>query len=383
MIYITLDTNIWIYLANGYNVETEAYDEGGYVRAFEILKECTQTGDVRFLTCDLILEEWKRNKTSALERVITRIKNKQKATHDLKKNLASMLPELNADLDNIFSQYDRKVEKLIDDYRQRFDTIEDFLINRTEKFGIANEIRLVAVEQALSKKAPFCGDKSNSMADMLILLGSIDHISKKSIKLDDLDLPGIYPENYFVTSNYTDFSTSKNEKEKIHPDLGVFVKNTQTHYRYNFLNFINELKQHPIFTEKDQIIYDASVGAYEEYDDDLILCPLCEEEHYGMIYLSECRVRDLRYPIYDKQQQSLFPMHPIDKLNEKTYVEMRSGICSCCATNFIICPDCGTLTQINIGDKNICRMCGLTIRSILRYDRKGEVEDIDYFIEPY
>lgn len=85
MIFLILDTNIWLYLANGFDSDKNTHEHNlhqeSHIALLQRLKNAVETGEVRILINDIILDEWKRNEAvsqtliSILERKKEDIKN--------------------------------------------------------------------------------------------------------------------------------------------------------------------------------------------------------------------------------------------------------------------------------------------------------------------
>lgn len=211
MRYIFLGTNNWIYLSNGFNILNNKHDELHF-KVFDLIKKRVNDGSLTVLTNRLILEEWARNKQHC--------KNQIKELKDRQHAYLSTLKNIKKVVDDVGKKLSEALESKIQRHESHINDVEEFLMTKTTQIDIPDHIKVKAADLATEKKAPFIGDKKNSMADALILLSSIEHIEKFcGVKLFGGDSKTVvYPENYFVSGNSGDFSSPTN-KEIIHPDF--------------------------------------------------------------------------------------------------------------------------------------------------------------------
>lgn len=156
------------------------------------------------LTCDIIIEEWNRNKPRVLQEVIASIRNYAKSA--LK--MSELLPETEKHkLEEIIGKY-AKIEAEQEVLANAFFNRIEKLINSSEKFIIEDSLKIEMANRALTKQAPFHNSKNN-MADALLYFGAVEHVNKNNQIATDL---------IFVTSNHKEFN-NPNDLTKIHPDL--------------------------------------------------------------------------------------------------------------------------------------------------------------------
>lgn len=193
MAKLILDTSTWLDLAKP-RIE-EVLTE---------LEEQVKNGITILLTCDIIVEEWERNKPRVLQEVITSIRSHAKSA--LK--MADLLPDSEKnELEKIVGKYNRvqsDQERLAEVF---FNRVEK-LIKSSELFRIEDRLKLDMANRALTKQAPFHNSKNN-MADALLYFGAVEHVVKENQIATDL---------IFVTSNHKEFS-DPSDLTKIHPDL--------------------------------------------------------------------------------------------------------------------------------------------------------------------
>lgn len=193
MAKLILDTSTWLDLAKP-RIEEVLIE----------LEEQVKDGITVLLTCDIILEEWERNKPRVLQEVVASIRSHAKSA--LK--MAELLPETDKqELERIIDKYTKiqvDQEKLAEVF---FNRVEK-LIRGSELFKIEDKLKLDMANRALTKQAPFHNSKNN-MADALLYFGAVEHVIKENQIATDL---------IFVTSNHKEFS-DPSDLTKIHPDL--------------------------------------------------------------------------------------------------------------------------------------------------------------------
>ncbi len=379
--YIFLDTNNWIYLSNGFNILSKKHDELHF-KLFDFVCKHTANGNLIFLVNDIVIEEWDRNKEHT-ESQIKQLNNKLTNYLNILDNLKSTIGDEDGSIDELKQKATTEIESRIDKHKQHINEVEDFLKNKTERVEVSLDIKGEAADMAVKKKAPFIGEKKNSMADALILLSSIDHI-KKSLgtplfPLDsDDEEEAIYPESYFVSSNKGDFS-DPNNSEKIHCDLEPVLKTTGTSYYYTFAQLVRLIEAEFFSREEEERLA-------QEHDEHYTSCDFCDQP-YESVYISdpffvpdENKIKtddtqlELSYKGTDgvkkpKQQQKDFES------------EIREARCNYCSAENIVC-ECGEFTFIEEYNKAFeCKgECGNFFIANADIDRKGLVHSIDYEI---
>lgn len=372
MIYLILDTNAWIYLANGFNPLTSKNEENTHLKLLKELKQSVVSGKITILTNDIILEEWHRN-SEKCNQLIDKIHTWKKEAKDFEKKMLARLPDDKEVIKPLFEKYGKKFDELIKTNQTHIQEVKALLFSNTLKYPITVETKLRGSEQAIKKLAPFIGDKKNSMADFVILLGAIEYIEKElSMEL----LPGLvdYPESYFVSSNKNDFSDT-NSKGEFHKDLYPFIEKTKIQYRTNLPALMNELSRELVFSHDE-------IDEYQAYHEDYEPCPHCDEEYCGYVYFNETiRIRDEKIPLYDEKQLRFeFDTTPIEELNKHAYTETEEGYCNNCGGIYIRCVNCGELVDIYYGESCECSSCDAVYQVNIKQDKKGQIENVEYIL---
>ena len=375
--FIFLDTNNWIYLSNGFNILSNKHDEL-HLKIFDIIQKRTDERSITFLVNSIILDEWERDRDKA-ENQIKEIENKFKSYSN---NLKSIKAFLQTDPDEL-----RKIEELLKEayneklkrHKDHVKNVEGFLKNKTTKIDVSDKNKIEASNLASEKKAPFIGDKKNSMADALILLSSIEHIftHEKIInpfKEDDYK----FPESYFVSSNKGDFSSDE-DKEKIHPHLKSFLNRTGTKFYFTLGKLVNSLEEKFLTEEEENIL---------EHIDERLHCEVCNYEYYPTVNFSEyLEVIDPNHLAPDPNQLSLpLPLslanHNTDQVEYKpSQVQIRTADCSYCGAEYLEC-DCGALNVVDQYNTNFecIGECGKVYVVHADIDKKGMVHCLEYEI---
>lgn len=207
--YVFLDTNNWIYLANGFNPYSNKHEDV-HLKVFELVKKRTGNGDIIFLVNSIIIDEFNRNKAQTQAK-INDINQKVRNYTGSLKPIIEFLEGDDEELKKIASKISKTAELRISHLQDHIRDVENFLNTQTIVIPITNDHKIAASEMALAKKAPFIGDKKNSMADALHLLSFIGFMDelKSSKTLHKGFLPDEFI-SYFVSSNSGDFSTKGN-----------------------------------------------------------------------------------------------------------------------------------------------------------------------------
>lgn len=365
---IILDTNAWIYMCNAHPFQKDENGRYPHIKMFNSLVDLVENKNVVILTNDLILAEWDRNKAAA-RNYIKRLEGAkgEKENRLKKKEVRSNLEES----EKIRSEI-RVIESLIDENEKHILNVEQFLKDKTTKYPITDTSKIIAANQAIAKKAPFTGKKSNSMADMVILLSGIEYI-KNTYGIEIWKDEIIYPTSYFVSGNKTDFSNKENESI-IHEDIAPFLESITMEYYINLGEFINQLSDTNILTDSD--IQDYNNFVYGDVEP----CPLCDDDLDAYIYFTKkIQVRDESKPLYnDDQLRFSFIKETTDELNEQAYIETYEGSCSWCGTRYMQCCVCGEMLEVD--DEFECDECGSIYRTTVAYREKDIIYDLNYFL---
>ena len=185
MIYLTFDSNIWIYsLDDSWKIENH----------LDYLEPWIGEGYVTLLLPEVILQEWQRNRG---EQVAVR----KKKLREFFQMAEEILPTA------FFSDYKKEEsqEAIISAQLERVDR----LINSADHIPMNSEIQTNIIQWGIDKKAPM--HKKSSVADAIIVLSLINYAEKNQGN-----------QYYFISNNTEDFYN--NDKNSIHTDLKVYFE---------------------------------------------------------------------------------------------------------------------------------------------------------------
>ncbi len=251
MVYLVLDTNIWIYIA-----------EGEHPDITKELIDKIQKGELHLLSNNIILDEWIRHKEKSIEKGKQKVINSYSGTVGSFKNLKSKLSESEKiQVDTIASQYVSNKPNDLLEVEERARRIDQLLSVYCFELEITEEMKNQTVTMALEKKAPF-HNGNNSVADCLILLSALKYIKE--------DETGKYTKNaIFVTNNTADFSEERKgaKANNWHPDIQKLIQPYNLEFSRNAgevlrlsSEFITEINDFLEYVE-DQIIHQLEMEA--------------------------------------------------------------------------------------------------------------------------
>lgn len=383
--YITIDTNTWIYLANG----TEPS------RLLHYLKEQVDKGCIILLMPRRIITEWDNG--SDIEKLNTGNADKEKqgarkflldAGDKLKKVKMLLEPEAgNKNSQQYTTKEKQELLQLIEHFQSKeaqFKIIVDEVIKENAELidGLlhhestiiidpSDEVRLKASRYAEEKKAPFIN--KNSMADGLIVLSFLDYVKSNGIE-----------GAYFVTYNKDDFC-DKIGRDKIHPDLKTDFDDTKSVFHTKIsailpliatstnkyeqtiafaqaLDFLPSLTE--LITEEESELIDSI-----QEDIEIEFCRVCIETngHSNEVYFSHTphELFDERAPagFFNKQQLKLNLSAVKSAFNKPQYFnEIIVGYCNWCGSEHFKCPACDSINPLWEGEYDVrkeCDGCGL------------------------
>lgn len=182
MIYLTFDSNIWIYsLDESWQIENQ----------LDYLEPWIQRGEVKLLLPKMIIDEWTKHEKE-------QVGEREKKLREFFNMAEEILPSA------FFAEYKEPAmqRKIIDDQLNRAKN----LILQSEIIPKYPEVKDRIISDGIAKKAPM--HKKSSVADAIIVY-SLIHFSK-------LNQGNHY---FFISSNTEDFYQKANGKKEIHQDL--------------------------------------------------------------------------------------------------------------------------------------------------------------------
>jgi len=182
MIYLTFDSNIWIYsLDESWKIENH----------LDYLEPWIQSGEVKLLLPKMIIDEWSKHENS-------QVNEREKKLNDFFVMAEEILPSA------FFAEYKIPAvqRKIIEDQLNRAKN----LIVKSEIIPEYSEVKDRIISDGIAKKAPM--HKKSSVADAIIVY-SLIHFSK-------LNKGNHY---FFISNNTEDFFQKGKIKKEIHQDL--------------------------------------------------------------------------------------------------------------------------------------------------------------------
>nr|WP_298996230.1 PIN domain-containing protein [uncultured Allomuricauda sp.] len=343
MIFLILDTNIWLYLANGYDPETSKNQDANlHFELLDSLKRLKESNDIRILANEVILAEWNRNKHHTL----IKIQKLEKKKNNLSSVLKDALKYSSKDeAEKILSQAEKGITTEIEDNLAHIDNVEEFLHNHCEIIDIPDSIKLKIFDSSIGNKAPFHNDKNN-IADATILFASDSFLNDK--------LGSVESSAIFVSNNHKDFTDGKN-KDAFHPDILEQLECKEIKYE-RVLPAALKLSEAIIIQIQEYLEKEAWLESITFY----CVTPYCEGVEDFKPWGYADRKRKVIWEsdeLVDPNQTSLFPELPAEEKEIQT-VEM--GDCVNCGTLHMDCPSCDEFIFVeNPNDEFTCYECDI------------------------
>ena len=150
MIYLILDTNIWLYLANSYNPKKESFDDGLHFKLVENIERFVNEEKITILTNEIIIEEWDRNIETS-KNLIKKHKKSVEGNKGCITNIKKILDKPDKEvLDSIFNNYSLKMQQVIEKNENHISQVQGLLSN-AEKVEVSDSIKAAGADRALKK----------------------------------------------------------------------------------------------------------------------------------------------------------------------------------------------------------------------------------------
>lgn len=296
MHYITLDTNTWIYLANG----TEP------VRLLNYIDKEVDKGNITVLIPEIVVKEWETHKDKTVRQGSIKHFNEVKDALDKilkllgdkgEKSIMSFLIEErdNKDyfkdfIDN-FNARKKEVENAVSD---NIKLVDELFKNKVTIIEIKDEIYKKSGQYALEKKAPF--KLKNSFADALILFSFLDYVKTQSIE-----------NAIFISYNTDDFCEKKNGKKLLHPDLVEEFDKAKSKFYKIVGEALNTIEKDIV--SKEELALIEELQNENNWNDDIEFCDVCLEndDRTSALYFNNRDLIDERNPeIVENPNQTEF-----------------------------------------------------------------------------
>jgi predicted nucleic acid-binding protein len=327
LIYIALDTNIWLYLANGLDPVSNKDHGNFHFELLDKLRDFVKREEITILINEVIIKEWERNK----EHTKHRIEKLKRKVDDPKQAFAEIRKYVSSNVDKIEKEFIAGLERDIELNEEHINKVQTFLKEECKIVPVADELKLKVFNLSISGKAPF-HNKKNNIADASILFSIVDYFNGLSGTEENQII--------FVSNNTDDFTDGKN-KEEFHPDIQKELDNQNIQYQrvlpaalelsQTMLVQIEEYRKHEAWLES------VSFGCMSE------LC-VHSESFTPWGYLDrEIEVKYESAEAIDPDQLDLFPELPREPKETK---KVGIGECVICSTTHLICPECDELIYI-------------------------------------
>lgn len=328
MIHLIIDTNIWLYLANGLDTTRNKHSDDHHFKLLQELKRLKDNNDICIIVNKVIFEEWKRNKVHCKLKIDKL--NKKLLNHD--QHFRELDKYVKSETKFIKEEYTEGLKEEIKANEIHIQKVEDFLFNDCVEVEITNELKIMIFDLSVHKKAPF-HNKKNNIADACILFSATEYLKKQ-----------LWDENnsaIFISNNFDDFTDGKNIDD-FHPEILERIR--PIHIKYErilpkalklSIEIIRELEEY---------------HKHEKWLDSVSFrckTPYCEgnEDFSPWGYLdSQIEVKYKSDEQIDPNQTELFPEIPRPIKGKKT---VGFGSCVICETFHIQCPECGELTYVD------------------------------------
>lgn len=376
MYHITLDTNTWIYFANG----TEP------VRILHYIVHEVEKANITVLLPITVKDEWNTHKDKTVKQGI--LKHFNDVTSDLKRILKLFGDKKQVKIQNfLFDKVDDHIDKfadLVSGFKTSREKVEEAVANnigiidklfreRCVVIEISDSVFVKAGKYALAKKAPF--KMRNSFADAVILFSLLEYVKSNKIE-----------QSMFISYNTDDFCENKEGKKHLHPDLVDEFNNAGSRFYKIVGEAISTIKEDIVSKEELEHIIKWQDEIMDEAD--IEYCRICNSnnERFSPLYFNTySKLVDNRPDSYfDPNQLKIFPDLHKDGIHDEDRSVIDVGHCSWCNGEHFICVDCNTVNEVLESEYNSikeCEGCGLNYVVKRTHDHDG-FHTSKYFILP-
>ncbi|HMK17148.1 MAG TPA: PIN domain-containing protein [Chitinophagaceae bacterium] len=289
MIYLVLDTNNWIYLANGLDPISNKHHDNLHFELLQSLIDLTNDKKVQVLVNDIILQEWDRNKMHCYTKIKTlehKLANKENTFKDIEKYSKS-------DVLKLQKEYSEGLESEIQRNKEHIQKVEDFLRNNCITTEITNDLKVLIFELSVKNEAPFHNNKNNS-GDAAILLASVNYLKQIESSWNN--------SAFFISNNIEEFTDGK-ELNDFHPHIKTLIAPVNIKFQRVLPRALNISKQ--VIAQMEEFILELANFAVEQFRWDI-----AKRENGTLMFL------DVQY-FNNKTQQEDFLTLTVAKDNGK------------------------------------------------------------------
>lgn len=249
MIYLILDTNNWIYLANGLDPIKNKHHDNLHFELLKSLKELTTESKIQILVNDIILTEWNRNKEHCnlkIKGLENKLLNKEGAFKDIAKYAKTNVLQIQ-------DEYVKGLESEIQLNKKHIQNVEDFLLNDCIKVEVTQELKQLIFDLAIKNEAPF-HNKKNNVGDAAILLSSVEFLKNNK---------SFFGNTAFFISNNIEEYTDGIDTKSFHPQLKKLLHQVDIQFERILPSALNISKK--VIKEMDEFIVQFANYATEQF----------------------------------------------------------------------------------------------------------------------
>lgn len=355
MLFLILDTNIWLYLANGLDPITNKHHDNLHFELLKTLKFHKEQNEICILINDIVIEEWKRNKEHSklnIKKLTCKLSKSDNPFNDIKKYVKS-------GIDTLQTEYAEGVKLEITTNEEHIQKVEQFLYNDCQKVEITPDLKMQIFDMSISRKAPF-HNRKNNIADAAILLSAAQYLGNRHWSEDSSAI--------FVSNNVDDFTDGKN-RDEFHSEIKALLNHADITYQ-RILPAALKLSKEIIIQIDEHHKHEVWLNCISFK----CMTSWCveSESHIPIGYLDKSikvnyESEERRDP---NQQELFFAEMPRIKREDKI---VSYGHCLYCSTVHVSCPKCGELTyDEGNSDYFRCTICSASLK--VKYDdREGTI----------
>lgn len=328
MLNLILDTNAWIYLANGFNPETNKNEEETHFQTAEWMLQKIGEGKCRVFSNYIIKLEWQRNKEKT-NQLINRYENQLNQKRNELKN--KRRDPNYSDLAKEFREFESVTNDKIAKNKAHINTVEEILASSIE-IPIKDAHKLNAVDLAINKKPPF-HHKDNSVADAIIFLSTVDYFYyDEEFYIDDTIL---------ISNNTSDFGESVTNKE-LHPELAKMLEDKPIVFKTNLAealgmgeNIIARYQSYLDYLNRDVIkcLMDCKGTDY-------FMAEVEFKEHVDIEIDAEGYTYNPKQLLIDFGEDYNFTVDDLKAMERRKFITIDLGECDFCNATHLRC-ECG------------------------------------------
>lgn len=249
MLFLILDTNNWIYLANGLDPISTKHHDNLHFELLKALVDLTNDKKIQVLVNSIIIEEWERNKTHCYTKIKlleNKLSNKDNAFKDIGKYVKSEILQLQ-------NEYVEGLEKEIVKNKEHIQNVENFLLNSCIKTDITNDLKQRIFDLSIKNEPPF-HNKKNNVGDAAILLSSVEYLDNNNTLWGNSAI--------FISNNIEEYTDGKSLNE-FHPHIKNIISPVDVKFERVLPAALNISKI--IIAQMEQFVVELANFAVEQF----------------------------------------------------------------------------------------------------------------------